>query len=306
MYNQIVFYNHFHNGDIHVSREFVRKLSQVFRQKFPGVSISYCHRNNAGLLADIDGLVYNSHYLNWHEHEGVFVRGDTMFINTWYAQRRFHYMNRYGITFDCLYAIFDDICKTHFGFSLSEIEPDPNKWFPSIDFSKFEIAAAKERLDACREPLVLVCNGAALSGQAENFSMLPAICSLAKKYHGIVFVLTNNEPNFDPSQYSNIFYSTDIIKKSGFDLNENAFISTYCKTIIGRASGAQTFSIIQENLFQQPKTFICFSNLTPSKENAFWLSEMFKDKVQYTSKIIVSNEHRSDAVESLIERNLNV
>jgi hypothetical protein len=306
MYKNIVFYNHFHNGDIHLSREFVRKLSEVFRQKLPGVNISYSHKNNASLLADIPNLGYNQVPLNWHEHEGVMIRGDTILINTWYAQRRFLYMNRYGITFDCLYLIFDDVCKTHFGFSLSEIESDPTKWFPAIDFSKFEIANAKQRLDACQEPMVLVSNGHALSGQAENFPMLPAICNLANKYQGIVFILTNHEPNFNPSQHSNIFYSSDIIKKNGFDLNENAFVSTYCDVIIGRASGAYSFSFIQQNLFQKPKTFICFSNLVPSKENTFWLSEVFRDKVQYTSKIVVVNESRTDAAEKLIERNLHV
>lgn len=306
MYKNIVFYNHFHNGDIHLSREFVRKLSEVFRQKFPGVNISYSHRNNPQLLADIPGLGYNQIPLNWSEHEGVMIRGDTILINTWYAQRRFLYMNRYGITFDCLYLIFDDVCRTHFGFSLAEIEPDPRKWFPAIDFSKFEIAVAKQRLDACREPLVLVSNGHALSGQAENFPMLPAICNLANKYKGIIFVLTNPEPNFNPSQYGNIFYSSDIIKKNGFDLNENAFVSTYCDVIVGRASGAYSFSFIQDNLFQRPKTFVCFSNLVPPKENTFWLSEMFRDKVEYTSKVVVANESRTEAAESIIERNLHV
>lgn len=306
MYRHIVFYNHFHNGDIHVSREFIRKLSEVFRRKFPGVTISYSHRNNVGLLADIPGLAHNLIPLNFSEHEGVIISGDILLINTWYAQRKFAYMNQYGITFDCLYLILDDVCKVHFGFSLSDIEPDPKKWFPTIDFSKFEIANAKQRLDNCREPLVLVSNGLALSGQAENFSMLPAICNLAKKYRGIVFVLTNHEANLNQSQYDNILYSSDIIKKIGFDLNENAFISTYCDTIIGRASGAFSFSFIQENLFSKPKNLVCFSNLAPPQENAFWLSSAFKDRVQYTSKIIVTNESKSDAVESIIERNLHV
>jgi hypothetical protein len=283
----------------------VRKLSQVFRQKNPEISISYYHKNDNNLLADIDDTEHIK-TIDLHEHNGVVIRDGAIFINTWYAQKQFHYMNRYGITFDCLYSIFDDACKTYFDFSLSEIEPDPSKWFPTINFSKFDISHAKQKLDICKEQLVLVSNGNALSGQAENFSMLPAICNLAKKYHGIVFILTNRESNFNHHQYDNIFYSSDLIKKNGFDLNENAFISTYCKTIIGRASGAQTFSMIQENLFDHPKNFICFSNLGQPKENAFWLSELFKDKIQYKSKIIVSNITDSSSVENLIESNIYV
>jgi hypothetical protein len=306
MYRNIVFYNHFHNGDIHVSREFVKKLTFIFRDKFPNINISYSHRNNSSILADIPELGYNIIPLNWHEHEGVMIQGDTIFINTWYAQRRFHYMNTYGITFDCLYVMFDEVCKNHFGFALQDIEPDPSKWFPSIDFSKFHITEAKQRLDACKEPMVLVSNGPALSGQAENFSMIPAICNLAQKYNGLVFILTNHEPSLNISNYHNIFYSSDIIKKNSFDLNENAFISIYCDTIIGRASGAYTFSFIQDNLFGKPKNLVCFSNLIPEKDNTFWLSDIFRDKIQYTSKITVSGHTNPSIVEDLIERNLHV
>jgi len=306
MYRHIVFYNHFHNGDIHVSREFVRKLSEVFRQKFPDVQISYSHRNNMNILADIPSMSFNQVPLNFSEHEGVIIRGDTILINTWYAQRRFHYMNTYGITFDCLYIMFDEVCKIHFGFSLSDIEPNPEKWFPKIDFSKFEIASAKNLLDTNTGPLVLVANGHAQSGQAENFPMLPVITNLANKYHGITFILTNHEAGFDPAKHSNIIYSSSIIKKNGFDLNENAFISTYCDTIIGRASGAYTFAFIQDNLFDKPKNLVCFSNMIPEKDNTFWLSSLFRDKVKYTSKITVSGHTNLTIVEDLIERNLHV
>jgi|SRR5579859_1136016 len=305
---KVTWINYYHNGDIHVSRSFIRQIIHNINKVNPTIQFAYGHRNNPKLLSDISNLGFDSTALSIvnNDHIGLYKINDTTYINTWYAQQHHKYMNRYGITFDCLYDIFDDVCKTHFGFALSEIEPNPVKWFPTIDFSKFEISAAKQRLDLCKEPLVLVCNGPALSGQAENFSMLPAVCNLAKKYQGIVFVLTNHEPNFNPSQYGNIFYSSDIIKKNGFDLNENAFISTYCDLIVGRASGAYTFSFIQDNLFAKPKTFLCFSNLIPPKENTFWLSEKFRDQVQYTSKIIVSDVKSSNIAEQMIERNLNV
>lgn len=302
MYNNIVFYNHFHNGDIHVSREFVRKLSEVFRQKFPGVKISYSHRNNSNCIADIPNLGYNIHPINWSEHEGTFIRGDTIYINTWYAQRRFHYMNTYGITFDCLYVMFDELCKNHFGFTLSEIEPDPAKWFPQINFSSYQIDSSKNFLESRSGMKVLVANGQALSGQADNFPLLPIIHNLAGKHTDKTFILTNHEGQIN---LPNVMYSANIIGKNGFDLNENGFISTYCDVIIGRASGAYTFSFIQENLFGNPKKHICFSNMIPAKENKFWLSHMFQDKIQYTSKITVSNISAAPAVEKLIEENLH-
>ena len=303
MYKNIVFYNHFHNGDIHVSREFVRRLSDAFRNRFPDVNISYSHRNNGNCIADIPGLGYNQVPINWNEHEGTFVRGDTIFINTWYAQRHFHYMNTYGITFDCLYVMFDEMCKNHFNFTLAELEPNPEKWFPKIDFSKYEISAAKNFLDNKPGKKVLVANGNALSGQADNFPMIPIITNLAAMHPDMTFILTNNESSLP---LPNMIYSSSIIQKNTFDLNENGFVSSYCDVIIGRASGAYTFSFVQENLFERPKRHICFSNLIPSKENTFWLSDMFRDRVKYTSKIIVSNVSAAPAVQNLIEENLHV
>ena len=305
MYKNIVFYNHFHNGDIHVSREFVRRLSEAFKYRFPDVNVSYSHKNNPNCIADIPDLGYNIIPLNWHEHEGVFVRGDTMFINTWYAQRRFHYMNTYGITFDCLYVMFDEVCKNYFNFTLSEIEPDPTKWFPKIDFSKYQIDQARNFLENRPGMKVLIANGAALSGQADNFPLLPIVVSLASKHQDKLFILTNHEPHFNQAQFSNIMYSSSIIGKNGFDLNENGFVSTYCDVIVGRASGAYTFSYIQENLFGKPKKHVCLSNMIPAKENTFWLGDKFRDAVHYTSKITVSNVSAHHAVESLIEANLN-
>lgn len=303
MFKNIVFFNHFHNGDIHVSREFIRRLSEVFRNKFPNVNISYSHKNNGNCIIDIPELGYNNFLLNWDPHEGVFINGDTLFINTWYAQCKFRYMNTYGISFDCLYVIFDELCKKHFNFALSDLEPNPEKWFPKIDFSKYEITNAKNKLDNISSRKIFVANNKALSGQAHNFPLLPIINNLANKYPDLTFILTNNEGKL---KYQNTIYSSDIIMKNGFDLNENGFVSTYCDVIIGRASGPYTFAFVQENLFEKPKTHICLSNLIPAKENTFWLSDMFRDKVKYTAKIIVSNISQAAEVQNLIEDNLHV
>lgn len=302
MYKNIIFFNHFHNGDIHVSREFVRKLSAVFTNMFPNVNIYYSHRNDSDCVVDIPGVKYNQSLFNWNPHDGPFVKDETLHINTWYGQQQFRYMNNYGVSFDCLYIMFDDVCKQFFNFSLSEIDPNPERWFPKIDFSKYHISEAKKFLDNRKGYKVFVANNNALSGQATNFPMLPMITNLAINHQDITFILTN----FDGTLIlPNMFYSSNIIGKNGFDLNENGYISTHCDMIIGRASGPYTFAFVQDNLFEKPRINICFSNLTVSKENTFWLSDIFRDKVKYTSKIIVENVSDAPTAFKIVEGNLH-
>ncbi|MFA6201471.1 MAG: hypothetical protein WC679_13810, partial [Bacteroidales bacterium] len=85
-------------------------------------------------------------------------------------------------------------------------------------------------------------------------------------------------------------FSSDIIKKNGvFDLNENAFLSTFCDTIIGPASGVFTFSMIQDNFFNRKNNMIGLCNLTPNKPGKFWLHKLFEDKINYSANVIIDN-----------------
>lgn len=49
---KLVFYNHFHNGDIHVSRSFVNFI--VSKLKSKEIEFSYVHKNSKDLLSDND------------------------------------------------------------------------------------------------------------------------------------------------------------------------------------------------------------------------------------------------------------
>ena len=73
-----------------------------------------------------------------------------------------------------------------------------------------------------------------------------------------------------------------------FDLNEISYLSLFCDTIIGRASGPYVFTQVKENLYNPNKTFLAFTrfkNVTslvldldiPAKR--FWSPETEEDKV---------------------------
>lgn len=299
---KVVFFNHWHNGDVHVSRTFVRKIMEKLSSLDPQITFSYSHKNDPGLLKDIPNLVFDPngvHQIGMHDN--TVKRGDTLYINTWYAQQNYKFMNIYGISFDTLYAIFDDTCKNTWGFSLSDISSDPSDFFPVIDYERFNIENAKSWINQYPGKKIFVSNGVALSSQAHNFSLTSIINELSKKHTDKIFILSN----YDGIPGSaNIIHSSDIIRKVGNDLNENAYIASHCDVIIGKASGAFSFAVTKENCLQKSLKFLTFCNLVPSYPNKFWLGDYLKDRINYTSQFIVSNDSDIHTISSIIDSNL--
>jgi len=304
--SRIVFFNHFHNGDLHISRGIVSKIIDKVRQIDPTTQFSYAHVNDRGLVSDISNLSFDPISMRTiDQFENLQTRGNATYINTWYAQQHHKYMNRHGMTIDCLYEALDDTCKTHWNFSLSDISSDLSSFYPSIDYSKFYIQNVKDWLVAYPQQKVFVSNGLAMSGQAVNFQMTPIIAELAKRHSEKIFILSNDEGNFPLP--SNVFYSKDIIKKqSGSDLNENSFITTFCDLIIGRASGAFSYAWTRQNMIERNTKFLCFCGpgVVVYPPHQFWTRGIFSDKIKYSAEFVVSSEIDANAVKNIIENHL--
>jgi hypothetical protein len=304
MTKRIVFFNYFHNGDIHVSRGMVRQIMNKVHQIDPSVQFAYAHKMSTDLLSDIPGLQFDGSGLSVvnNEHANLHKVGDTTYINTWYGQQHFKYMNRYAVSIDSIYAALSDSCKDTFGFSFDDISTDLTTFFPVIDYTKLNVAPVQSWLSRHPGTKILIENGSALSGQATNFDMKPIIIQLSGKYPDKNFILTSRH---DYITRPNVFYSSDITQRGQrTDLNEISFLSTQCDMIIGRASGVWSFTLTQENLFKRNIKYLCFSNLVPKKEGKFWLNELFEDKVNYSSTIITTNESNTDKVREIIEGQL--
>lgn len=296
MFKYINFYNHFHNGDIHVSRGFIDYI--IKNCKYP---IFISHKNNPEVYKNLNLSFNNDISLISSLNLPPKIINDTLFVNTWYAAQNYKFMNRHGITFDTLYDLFNEFTESYLNFSLPN---DPQILFPSINYSLYpHISNIDNFCNSTESKIVLVCNGPAMSGQAENFDLNKITLNLASKYHGVIFILTNK---FGELVYKdNIFYSEDIIKKGYCDLNENAYLSEKSCLIIGRASGVQSFSLTRNNLFhrEQAPTFISFSNLG-YKPNNFWLGNKFENKIFFKSKMIESSITECSSAEQLIEKYL--
>lgn len=283
---KVVFFNHWHNGDIHVSRGIVKQIINKVNQQDPTVEFFYTHRNAPDMLLDIPNLGYDPLSINkLNSQDSVLIHQDIVYINTWYDQQFQKFARQCGIlTIDALYAAFDAACQKIWNFSLQEISNNSEDFFPIIDYSKFKIEKALDWLEQHTEEKILIGNGNALSNQAYNFQMAPIVNRLAIENPHKTFILSQRENCDMPA---NVCYTSDIIQKNGTDLNEISFLSSKCNLIIGKASGAFTFSLTQENLFRRKIKFLCFSHLM-THQSKFWLGKLFSDRTTYSSNVMIS------------------
>jgi hypothetical protein len=254
----VVFYNNCHCGDIHVSRSFVRYIVENLR----GVDFKYAHRNHPSLLCDIPKLQHTSKYNSFlkNKNKDTIHHKGCLFLNTWYASSKLKF--RPDGTIDPVhYGTLHNLFTHHFKtLGLNVEDKEPRDFIPSIDFSYYNTDPIDKFLKNHTGSKVLFCNGLVKSGQAINFPMLPGIVKLAQKYPNVVMIYTNRE-KCNAKLPPNLHFSPNILKTNGFpDLNENAYLSTHCDLIVGRQSGAYTFSMLKDNILDRPAKFINFTN----------------------------------------------
>ncbi len=247
MYDKIVFYNHFGNGDIFESREFVKEIYKTVDAK----EYIYSHGKNHRLLLDMPFLEQDSSYVaTLSPRDSVVVSDNTMYINTWIGRDSSYVLPGIGCTVEMLCKMYKDM-----GFT---IRYNPYYYIPRIDFTYYNTRRIATEMQLARKhKKVLISNGNVQSCQADNFPFEPIINRLAEKYPDVLFYITSamNYSN------SNIIETNSITDCEGLgsDLNEIAYLSTYCDLIVGRSSGPFVFAQNFDNVFDFSKTFLAFT-----------------------------------------------
>ena len=278
-YNNIFFFNVWQNGDIHVSRNFVKLLCQVARTFNPSCGLYYVHKNPAELLEDIpyiktirfdDEMVRRVFAVVNTDMPSLAIDGN-LYVNTWYGAGNMRHMKAHGLTFDCLYDLFDVVLQDFFRVPLETVQPDPIQLFPSIDKHNVpdNIEMAK-KLNASSRKKVMICNGNAISGYAKNIDLIQPTIDALRGRDDVELYYTNTSSGDYDQQLTSI---TNITTKS-YNLLQIGYLARYFDLVIGRASGPSTFSINRESVFDSGTKILAFCRL--EEKNPLWLGSRFK------------------------------
>lgn len=256
----IVFFNYAHRGDVFLSRPFVDQIMEEMKDL--KINFFYSHYWGEYLLKDLNlqfiSLDQIPKVQPQNEHASNFIHGETVYINTWIGKYFSHSKPRYGqcnlqSLYDLMYfEIFDFIRKI---FQINIQLKDILNYFPSLNYSSFDIENVDNFIQIEKRKKILFCNGPALSGQCDyDGDMLEIIKDISEKYSDLCLITTHKID----TELENVKYTGDIIKLNSSDLNEISYLSTFCDIIVGRSSGPFTFSNTKNNIFDKNKYFLCF------------------------------------------------
>ena len=148
----IFFYNAWHNGDLHVSRTFVKYIME----NIPALNYYYCHSNIPKILTDIENLKSIPFGLiNKNSKVGHFKNGNDIYINTWYGAYNFQYLMKHEMSIFVLYNIFKRTLRELFKHKILD---DPLYFLPKIDYSKFDVKDVDDFILKDNRKKILICN----------------------------------------------------------------------------------------------------------------------------------------------------
>jgi len=258
MYKNIVFYNRWQNGDLFLSKGYMSRLMSDLRKQGP-FNFYFAHKNNPKQLSDLDlQFVSIREYdtLPAADHHTVFVQNETVYINTWVgAYRGFFSATQEHANISMINVMWFSIfytLQTIMGVKLFRDYQErlsPFDGIPTTDWNKFDIAPAKAFLKD-KKNLVLFCNGYSMSGQTtySNIHLMEGTVQALAKYNPNHNFVCSHKFNLT-EKVDNVFFTDDIFANvTGGDINEIAYLSTFCDVIIGKSSGPHIYCHVKENL----------------------------------------------------------
>jgi hypothetical protein len=254
----ICFFNHWHNGDVFAGKGWMQSI----QAQFPQLNYAYAHINHPKIMSDMgcehlhindmpDGILDSYKFAD---------ADDETYVNTWIGSYGWDVMPRGEdhANWLSLHAMFQHIAQHLNATNDMNIVfgKNPLDYVPTTDWSAYNIEKADLYFNqTVGDRFHLICNGVVRSTQSNLGNMQVAIEMLAQKYPTDVFVCTSKfETNI-----LNIHFTDDIFGLDN-DINEIAYFSTKCATIVGKNSGPYMFCHVKENIFDENKAFVSLSH----------------------------------------------
>lgn len=287
MIRNLTFYNHYGNGDLFISREFVKEIIKII----PAENYYYAHAKHSRMFADIPELQHAKITDECKMRSHFSKIGNDIYINTWLGVDSKYVTSANSCSFYNSFRMFND---TLVGLGYTPLGQPLENYIPTLDYSKFDITPIDEFVKTHKN-IVLICNCQAQSGQAENFDMTEVIQKACDNYPDKLFIVSDSINVIAPN-----YMTTAEVTKSqdGFDLNEISYLSKFSNLIVGRSSGFYNFAATKENCMDSNKTFLAF---TYKRESA----HLVWQAPDINAKVVWSNETSPDKVYDILSKELN-
>ena len=265
--SKIIFFNHYHRGDLLTHKEFIRQL----QNELPDFTFEYMHFNHPKLTRDLNIPVIGAPEnldakTPFYQDEGV------LYINTWIGCFWDIFCEHGGINMNSLWHQWDKILDTINGHFNTEIalRAEKESYLPKIDFTKFDVSSIDEFLKTNTNKKILICNGPPKSGQSFSDNMQDFINLAAEESPNIDFICTTK---FDTT-LNNVLFTDDIIvdnevedkrapwedrEVNNCDLQEISYLSEQCDAIVGKNSGPFVFCETYNNYMNPNKKFLSYN-----------------------------------------------
>lgn len=294
MPNKIVFFNHYHRGDLHTSKEFIKQI----QTEAVGFEFEYLH-NNPDILTNEFNIVKTGTPEVLEYKTPFYQDENVLYVNSWVGCNWDIFCKHGGINMQTLYESWGKIFETineYFNLNL-KLKESKEEYLPRVDYS-FAKTDNIEKYLQTNKRRILICNNVPASNQSFNSDMQEEIILFARKNTDTDFICTNKISH----DLNNIKFVDDII---GFNLDCNlleiSYLSKYCDVIIGKNSGPYVFCETYDNYMNAGKTFVSFNKKHPDYEKIVeTMSNDLNLKCKYYAVPILSPQLMKSDRESIL------
>jgi hypothetical protein len=258
---KIIFFNHWHNGDIFAGKGWIQDIIA----QYPDLEYGYAHKSHHDVVKDLPAEYIHIDTLPELQQSYKFLEDENcVYVNTWIGSWGWDsgvmLHGEQHANWPSLHRMFTQIynfLNTHNGMQLN-MSPDITEYMAKINWSAYNINPADEFLSQHQgKRLHLFCNGPVRSTQSDLSNMQVSIELAAASCPNDIFICTTRD-RWD-SELNNIVFTDDIFQQE-CDINEIAYLSTKCTLIVGKNSGPYMFTHIKENIIDSSKIFISLSH----------------------------------------------
>jgi hypothetical protein len=304
---KIIFYNHYQNGDVALTRGIVDWLVNNCKNDVEFYFLMF--KNNNMKFNDRVKVIQSTHiqenwdYNAYKVNEGIYVGEDYITINLWigaspaFMNRSDAPRNQWGNPIDYIAKWIYEQCKEIIDFlhSNTEIRIEyPNSEIDVIPKTcknppqKKEVDAFLESVKHFRKK-ILICNGPVESGQCPNFSVRELIFPLVSDKEDVCFIYTYDEGNYLNNEFCINQYCAIP------NLNEIDYLSSKCDVLVSRNSGPGCVIQSYDNIFNSNIYYIFLTNW---KEHTLVYE-------QGPCKILHTNDYSSQSIQNIIKNCIN-